>query len=68
MYGQIPATTDRMLALALAAGAFLGGDERAAAEVALAEVRAFALRNAAPGLLRLAGTTTDPAWSPTLAG
>ena len=68
LYGQIPATTDRMLALALAAGAFLGGDERAAAEVALAEVRAFALRNAAPGLLRLAGATTDPAWSPTLAG
>jgi hypothetical protein len=57
-----------MLALALAAGAFVGGDERAAAEVALAEVRAFALRNAAPGLLRLAGTTTGPAWSPTLAG
>ena len=43
------------------------GDERAAAEVALAEVRAFALRNGAPGLLRLAGATNDPAWSPTLA-
>ena len=58
-----------MLALALAAGALRWrGDERAAAEVALAEVRAFALRNAAPGLLRLAGSTTDPAWSPTLAG
>jgi predicted ATPase/class 3 adenylate cyclase len=67
LYGQIPATTDRMLALALAAGAFMHGDERAAAEVALAEVRTFALRNAAPGLLRLAGATNDPAWSPTLA-
>ena len=39
MYGQIPAVTDRMLALALAAGASLAGDERAAAEVALTEVR-----------------------------
>jgi predicted ATPase/class 3 adenylate cyclase len=61
IYGQIPDTTDRMLALALAADAFRRAGERSAAEVALAEVRAFALRNGAPGLLRLAGTGGDPA-------
>ncbi|AVT33753.1 adenylate/guanylate cyclase domain-containing protein [Plantactinospora sp. BC1] len=52
-YAQIPDVTDRMLGLALAAGELaLAGDD-SAAEVALAEVRAFALRNRVPGLLRL---------------
>jgi hypothetical protein len=68
IYGQIPDTTDRMVTLALAADAFRQAGERSAAEVALTEVRAFAARNKAPGLLRLAGDTEDPAWTtPTLA-
>jgi predicted ATPase/class 3 adenylate cyclase len=57
-YAQIPDSTDRMLALALAAPEqALAGDQNAA-EVTLAEVRAFANRNEAPGLLRLAGGAT----------
>jgi predicted ATPase/class 3 adenylate cyclase len=54
IYGQIPDTTDRMLALALAAGAHQRAGDEAAAEGPLAEVQAFALRNSAPGLMRLA--------------
>ncbi|WP_089251342.1 AAA family ATPase [Asanoa hainanensis] len=61
IYGQIPAVTDRMMALALAAGSFTRAEEAAAAEVALTEVRAFATRNRAPGLLRLTGTTAPEA-------
>ena len=49
IYGQIPAVTDRMLALALAARSFASAGEQAAAELALTEVRAFADRNRAPG-------------------
>lgn len=68
VYAQIPDTTDRMLALALAAGALDRAGERAAAEVTLTEVRTFALRNQAPGLLRLAERAgPDADWSPTLA-
>lgn len=71
IYAQIPDTTDRMLALALAAGELERADDRSAAEVALAEVRTFALRNQAPGLLLLTdppGTANPGAdWSPTLA-
>lgn len=52
-YGRIPATTDRVLALALAAPAFERAGDRPAAQTASTEVRAFALRNQAPGLLRL---------------
>ncbi|MDG4827145.1 adenylate/guanylate cyclase domain-containing protein [Asanoa sp. WMMD1127] len=61
IYGQIPAVTDRMLALALAARSFLQAGESAAAELALTEVRAFATRNRAPGLLRLTGAPTPEA-------
>jgi predicted ATPase/class 3 adenylate cyclase len=57
IYARISAVTDRMLALALAAAAFTHAGETARAEPALAEVRAFAERNAAPGMLRLC----DPA-------
>ncbi|HEX7744738.1 MAG TPA: AAA family ATPase, partial [Micromonosporaceae bacterium] len=59
-YAQIPDETDRTLALALAAREHaLAGDQNAA-EVAQADVRAFANRNEAPGLLRLTcGATTD---------
>ena len=55
IYAQIPDVTDRILALALASRAFTDSGEHAAAEVALSEVRAFASRNRAPGLLRLTG-------------
>ena len=61
IYGQIPAVTDRMLALALAVRSFTAAGERAAAEVALTEVEAFATRNRAPGLLRLTGSPTPEA-------
>ncbi|GIF71842.1 hypothetical protein Asi02nite_13600 [Asanoa siamensis] len=61
IYNQVPAVTDRMLALALAARSFAGAGEQAAAEVALTEVRAFANRNRAPGLLRLTGVETPEA-------
>jgi predicted ATPase/class 3 adenylate cyclase len=57
IYARISTVTDRMLALALAAAAFTRAGETARAEPALAEVRAFAERNAAPGMLRLC----DPA-------
>lgn len=53
IYAGIPDATDRILALALAAEAFTRAGDRAEAELALAEVRSFALRNRAPGLLRL---------------
>jgi hypothetical protein len=46
IHAEIPAVTDQMLSLALAAAT--------GAEPALAEVRAFAERNHAPGLLRVA--------------
>jgi hypothetical protein len=54
-YGAIPVATDRVLALALATGAFTAAGEPDRAAAALAEVRAFAERNSAIGLLRVAG-------------
>ncbi|MET8836657.1 hypothetical protein ABZV78_22440, partial [Micromonospora sp. NPDC004540] len=52
VYARIPDVTDRMLALALAAAELeLAGEPEGAP---LAEVRAFAQRNEAPGLLALA--------------
>jgi hypothetical protein len=57
-----------MLALALAAGALRRSGDHAAADAALQEVRAFAHRNQAPGLVRLAhGTTLDTKYTPILA-
>ncbi|MGW4466985.1 adenylate/guanylate cyclase domain-containing protein [Micromonospora sp. NPDC004704] len=68
IYAQIPDVTDRMLALALAGGELSRSGERATAQVTLAEVRAFALRNQAPGLLRLGGNPGGAGgWSPVLA-
>lgn len=68
IYAQIPDVTDRMLALALAGGELSRSGERATAQVTLAEVRAFALRNQAPGLLRLGGNQGGAGgWSPVLA-
>jgi class 3 adenylate cyclase len=53
-HGAIAAVTDRVLGLALAAEAFTAAGELDRAASALAEVRAFAERNSAPGLLRIA--------------
>jgi predicted ATPase/class 3 adenylate cyclase len=54
IFDEIPAVTDRMVSLALAADALaVGGDEGRATTVR-AEVQAFAQRASAPGLLRLA--------------
>jgi len=67
-YVEISTATDRMLALALAAAAFRQAGDREAAGAALEEVRAFALRNKAPGLLNLTeGGCGGTGWSPTLA-
>ncbi len=69
IYSQIPDTTDRMLALALAGGEFTLAGAREPAQAALTEVRGFALRNQAPGLLRLAyPSDATGGWSPVLAG
>jgi class 3 adenylate cyclase len=56
IYAGIPAVTDRMLALVLAAAALRAAGDADAAESALGQVRGFADRNRAPGLLRLTGT------------
>jgi class 3 adenylate cyclase len=69
LYARMPNATERMLCLALATGALTRAGQAERAERVLAEVRAFALRNRAPGLLRL----TEPgapsaAWSADLAG
>ena len=53
-YRAIPVATDRVLALALAAAAFAEAGQPDRAAPALTEVRAFAERNSAPGLLRIA--------------
>ncbi|GAB3150570.1 hypothetical protein GCM10027290_38340 [Micromonospora sonneratiae] len=53
IYTQIPAITDRMLALALAAGELDRAGNRSAAQSALSTVSSFAWRNEAPGLLLL---------------
>jgi class 3 adenylate cyclase/tetratricopeptide (TPR) repeat protein len=68
IYARIPDTTDRMLALALAGGELLRAGAQQAAQTTLAEVRAFARRNNAPGLLRLASPPRAASgWSPVLA-
>jgi class 3 adenylate cyclase len=54
LHADIPAITDRMLSLALAADALTRAGEPDEADRALAEVREFAYRRRAPGLLRLA--------------
>jgi hypothetical protein len=68
IYARIPNLTDRMLSLALAANALARAGDHGAAQVALAEVRTFALRNQAPGLLRLGRPPYSAGgWSPVLA-
>jgi len=68
IYAAIPDATDRMLALALASGELRRSGDHAAADAALQEVRAFAHRNQAPGLVRLArGATPDSDYTPILA-
>jgi hypothetical protein len=68
VYAQIPNTTERMICLALAAGALSRAGQSEPAEQLLTEVRAFAARNRAPGLLRLTQPAgPDAAWSPDLA-
>jgi class 3 adenylate cyclase len=68
VYAQIPNTTERMVCLALAAGALTRAGQTERAEPLLTEVRAFALRNHAPGLLRLTDAAGPAAaWSPDLA-
>jgi predicted ATPase/class 3 adenylate cyclase len=67
-YGRMPNTTERMLCLALAAGALARAGEHDRAEQLLGEVRAYAGRNRAPGLLRLTHPGGPAAsWSPDLA-
>ncbi|MFF5216250.1 ATP-binding protein [Micromonospora sp. NPDC000442] len=60
-YAGIPDVTDRMLALTFAVRELTRAGDHAAADAPLAELRAFAHRNGAPGLLALAhppaGTT-----------
>lgn len=63
VYVRIPDRTDRMLSLALATAAARRAGDRRLADQPLAEVREFALRNRAPGLLRLTGPATpDVSW------
>ncbi|NLU77449.1 AAA family ATPase [Micromonospora sp. HNM0581] len=61
IYAGIPDVTDRMLALTFAVRELTAAGDHAAAGVPLAELRAFAHRNAAPGLLALAHPTADVA-------
>ncbi|HET6212711.1 MAG TPA: AAA family ATPase, partial [Micromonosporaceae bacterium] len=55
LYAACTSTTDRMLSLALGCAAWQRAADRERTELGLTEVRAFALRNAAPGLLELTG-------------
>lgn len=67
-FAEIDATTDRMIALALAISSWRLAGERETGAATLAEVQGFALRNKAPGLLRLGERDTSGyGWSPTLA-
>lgn len=71
-YARMPNVTDRMLGLTLAVGELRKAGERSAAEELWAQVRAFALRNQAPGLLWLADGHRAVVWDedrrhPTLA-
>ncbi|MBL6275742.1 AAA family ATPase [Micromonospora fiedleri] len=54
IYAGIPDVTDRMLSLTFAIRELTAGDDPAAAGPLSSELRAFAHRNAAPGLLALA--------------
>jgi hypothetical protein len=68
IYARMPNTTEQYLALALAAGALSRVEDGQPARDLLDEVRAFAMRNHAPGLLNL--THPSPpgaAWSSDLA-
>jgi hypothetical protein len=68
LYARMPNTTEQMFCLALAAGALTRAGQTERADQMLTEVRAFALRNRAPGLLRMAESgRPDTAWSPDLA-
>ncbi|GAA2517580.1 hypothetical protein GCM10010201_13040 [Pilimelia columellifera subsp. columellifera] len=60
IFEEIPDVTDRMLALALAAGSYSRAGDHQSAGVALAEVRPFAARNRAPGVLWLAAPAVGP--------
>ncbi|WP_345537526.1 ATP-binding protein [Phytohabitans rumicis] len=64
IYAAIPDATDRVFALALAAGELRKAGDRAGADAALREVRAFAHRNQAPGLLHLAHAPIDTRLTP----
>jgi hypothetical protein len=67
-YARMPNITERMICQALAAGTLTRAGQTEHAEQLLAEVRAFALRNRAPGLLRLTQPgRPDVSWSPDLA-
>ncbi|MCG5467115.1 AAA family ATPase [Micromonospora sp. LAH09] len=59
-YGRIPDVSDRVLALALAAAEQARAGDPAGARTTRAEVRTFALRNDAPGLLALTGRPISP--------
>ncbi|HEU4424900.1 MAG TPA: adenylyl cyclase, partial [Pilimelia sp.] len=61
IYEGIPDTTDRMMALAMSADALVRAGREAAAAGILRQVRTFAVRNRAAGLLRLAGVKAAPA-------
>ncbi|GIJ21345.1 ATP-binding protein [Micromonospora lutea] len=61
IYAGIPDVTDRMLALTFAVRELACAGDPAAASAPLAELRAFAHRNGAPGLLALAHPPADPA-------
>jgi hypothetical protein len=68
IYAGIPDATDRVLALALAAGELRRTGDHKAADATMQEVRAFAHRNQAPGLIRLAhGATPGTSYTPILA-
>ncbi|WBB54247.1 adenylate/guanylate cyclase domain-containing protein [Verrucosispora sp. WMMD573] len=60
-YAGIPDVTDRMLALTFAVRELTRFGDLAAADTPLAELRAFAHRNGAPGLLALAQPPADTA-------
>ncbi|GIJ37252.1 ATP-binding protein [Micromonospora andamanensis] len=60
-YAGIPDVTDRMLALTFAVRELTAAGDHAAADAPLAELRAFAHRNGAPGLLALAHPPIDAA-------
>ncbi|MFG3420566.1 ATP-binding protein [Micromonospora sp. NPDC049460] len=61
IYAGIPDVTDRMLALTFAAVELERAGEPTASRPELAELRAFALRNGAPGLLDLTRPPAAPA-------